>query len=62
MMSLPVKVAQIPKILEKLEGKEGTLHLENFSDESDTATFDIWRFSGKMQDKTKKIEKVMKFY
>ena len=39
-----VKVAQIPKILEKLEGKEGTLHLENFSDESDTATFDIGVF------------------
>lgn len=39
-----VKVAQIPKILEKLEGKEGTLHLENFSDESDSATFDIGVF------------------
>ena len=31
-------------IIEKLEGKEGTLHLENFSDESDTATFDIGVF------------------
>ena len=48
-----VKVAQIPKILEKLEGKEGTLHLENFSDESDTATL-ILEFFRKMQDKTKK--------
>ena len=39
-----LKVAQIPKILEKLEGREGTLHLENFSDESDSATFDIGVF------------------
>lgn len=35
------KVAQIPPILEKLEGKAGTLHLENYSEERSTITFKI---------------------
>lgn len=34
------KVSQISPILEKLEGKKGTLHLEYFEDESDVITFD----------------------
>lgn len=33
------QIAQINPILEKLEGKEGTLHLENFSEGSTTITF-----------------------
>lgn len=35
------KVAQIPPIMEKLEGKAGTLHLENYSEERSTITFKI---------------------
>ena len=35
------QIAQIPPILEKLGGQEGTLHLENYSESSDTTTFDI---------------------
>ena len=35
------QIAQIPPILEKLGGQEGTLHLENYSESSDTITFDI---------------------
>ena len=35
------QIAQIKPILEKLEGQEGTLHLENYSDSSGTITFDI---------------------
>lgn len=35
------QIAQIPPILEKLGGQEGTLHLENYSESSDTVTFDI---------------------
>lgn len=38
------KIAQLPVIIEKLEGKEGTLHLENFSDGRKTITFDIGEF------------------
>lgn len=33
------KVAQIPPIMEKLEGKAGTLHLENYSEGQSTITF-----------------------
>lgn len=33
------QIAQIPPILEKLEGKEGTLHLENYSEGNTTITF-----------------------
>lgn len=39
------KISQIPPILEKLEGKSGTLHLENYSEERDTITFDVEEFS-----------------
>ncbi len=39
------KISQIPPILEKLEGKSGTLHLENYSEEKDTITFDVEEFS-----------------
>ncbi len=35
------KIAQIPNIMEKLEEKKGTLHLENFSDGKGTITFDV---------------------
>ncbi len=38
------KIAQIPPILEKLEGKEGTLHLENYAEGRETITFDIGEF------------------
>lgn len=34
------KIAQISPIIEKLEGKAGTLHLENYSPERATITFD----------------------
>lgn len=37
----PEKMAQIPPILEKLEGKEGTLHLESYSGTQETITFDV---------------------
>lgn len=33
------QIAQIPPIMEKLEGKEGTLHLENYSEGNTTITF-----------------------
>lgn len=39
------QIAQIPPILEKLGGQEGTLHLENYSESSDTITFDIGEIS-----------------
>lgn len=35
------QIAQIAPILKKLEGQEGTLHLENYSDYNSTITFDI---------------------
>lgn len=35
------KVAQISPIMEKLEGKAGTLHLENYSEDRQTITFNI---------------------
>lgn len=38
------KIAQIPPIIEKLEGKEGTLHLESYSENSATITFDNGEF------------------
>lgn len=38
------KIAQIPPIIEKLEGKEGTLHLENYADGQETITFDVGEF------------------
>lgn len=40
----PEKVAQIAPILEKLEGKEGTLHLESYSEGQETITFDVGEF------------------
>ena len=40
----PEKMAQIPPILEKLEGKEGTLHLESYSGSQETITFDVGEF------------------
>lgn len=38
------KIAQIAPIIEKLEGKEGTLHLENYAEGRETITFDIGEF------------------
>ena len=38
------KISQIAPIMDKLEGKEGTLHLENYSEERDTVTFDVGEF------------------
>lgn len=38
------KISQVPPIMDKLEGKEGTLHLENYSEERDTITFDVGEF------------------
>ncbi len=38
------KIAQIPPILEKLDGQEGTLHLENYAEGRETITFDIGEF------------------
>ena len=38
------KIAQISPIIEKLDGKEGTLHLETYSENSSTITFDIGEF------------------
>lgn len=38
------KIAQISPIIEKLEGKEGTLHLENYAEGRETITFDIGEF------------------
>jgi len=38
------KIAQIPPILEKLDGKEGTLHLENYAEGRETITFDNGEF------------------
>lgn len=35
------KIAQIAPIIEELEGKEGTLHLENYAEGRETITFDI---------------------
>lgn len=35
----PEQIAQIEPIMEKLEGQEGTLHLENFSEGNTTITF-----------------------
>lgn len=35
------QIAQIGPIMEKLEGQEGTLHLENYTEGSKTITFDI---------------------
>lgn len=40
----PEKMAQIPPILGKLEGKEGTLHLESYSGSQETITFDVGEF------------------
>ena len=40
----PEKMAQIPPILEKLGGKEGTLHLESYSGTRETITFDVGEF------------------
>ena len=34
-----VQIAQIPPILEKIGDKEGTLHLENYSEVKGTITF-----------------------
>lgn len=34
------KIAQIPPIIEKLGGQEGTLHLENYADGQETITFE----------------------
>lgn len=39
------KIAQITPIIEKLEGKTGTLHLENYSEGRETITFDIEEIS-----------------
>lgn len=35
------QIAQVKPILEKLDGQEGTLHLENYSESSGTITFDV---------------------
>lgn len=40
----PEKIAQIDPILEELEGREGTLHLENYGEGRETITFDIGEF------------------
>lgn len=40
----PEKIAHASKIMEKLKGKEGTLHLENFVEGKSTITFDIGEF------------------
>ena len=40
----PDKIAQISPILKKLEDKEGTLHLENYSEGNETITFAIGEF------------------
>ena len=34
------KIAQIPPIIEKLGGQEGTLHLENYADGQETITYE----------------------
>ena len=34
------KIAQIPPIVEKLDGQKGTLHLENYADGQETITFE----------------------
>ncbi|MEI3209887.1 MAG: hypothetical protein V8S14_02350 [Lachnospiraceae bacterium] len=50
------KIAQIPPIIEKLGGQEGTLHLENYADGQETITFEKAR-------KIKiKIRKIPQFY
>ena len=38
------KIAQIKPIMKKLEDREGTLHLENYSDGNETITFAIDEF------------------
>lgn len=38
------KIAQISPIIEKLEGKSGTLHLENYGEGRETITFDVEQF------------------
>lgn len=38
------KIAQIKPILENLDGKEGTLHLENYSTGKSTITFEVGKF------------------
>lgn len=35
------KIAQLPPILEKLQGQAGTLHLENYSEDQETIPFDV---------------------
>lgn len=35
------QIAQVEPIMEKLDGQEGTLHLENYSENSGTITFDV---------------------
>lgn len=40
----PEKIAQIAPILEKLEDREGTLHLENYAEGKETVTFDVGEF------------------
>lgn len=40
----PEKIAHASKIMDELKGKEGTLHLENFSEGKTTITFDIGEF------------------
>ncbi len=44
------KIDQIAPILEKLEGKEGTLHLENYSEGKETITFDVGEFPEEISD------------
>ena len=39
------QIAQIAPIMEKLGDQEGTLHLENYSETTETITFDIGEFS-----------------
>ena len=40
-----VKIAQISPIIEKLDGQEGILHLENYSGEQETITFSTGKIS-----------------
>ena len=46
----PEKVAQISPILEKLEGKEGTLHLETYSTSQETITFDVGEYPKEIEE------------
>lgn len=48
----PEQIAQIEPILEKLGDQEGTLHLENYSGNGGTITFDIGEIPGETSEDT----------